>query len=626
MPTHPRPQLTRPDWLSLDGEWDFTAGQAAAAHDHVQFDQKIQVPYPPESRASGLSRHDPQTTVWYQRDLSVVDLAPWERVILHFGAVDYHATVWVNDQRCAEHRGGHTPFSFDITAALHSGQGRLVVRADDDALAFDQPRGKQEWRDESHAIWYPRTTGIWQTVWLERVPATRIIHVECTPRLVEWAFDIELKTIGPLAPGSCVRVQFSAEGHTLCDDTFALLGSRSLKRRVYLNDPGIVDERMELLWSPEHPQLIDVQVQLLNGTTVTDDVRSYTAMRDVRTLRGEFMLNGAGYVPRLVLDQGYWPDTLMTATDEQFRRDIELTKQLGFNGARKHQKIESPRYLYWCDVLGLLVWEEMPSAYSLSDDSVRDLSREWLEAVQRDRGHPCIVTWVPLNESWGVPDLPHNPAAQHLLRALYHLTRAADPSRPVISNDGWEHGTSDILGVHDYTSDPQALLKRFGTSQATEDTLRHFKARPYSRVLLLDPDMPIDAPVMLTEFGGTTYSDGLGAGWGYAHFTSSEAFLTHYEALLAAVHACRGLQGFCYTQLADTFQERNGLLTDARRFKADPTRLAAATRGAHSSVLYVQEGQVVDNPLGYDVLWLQRLARRTDSRRTPDGSPVLSSP
>lgn len=609
LPTHPRPQLTRPGWISLDGEWQFAFGQVESSPSSVQFDRQIHVPYAPESKASGVHDQGFHETVWYARDIRVTLNGPTQRVLLHFGAVDHQATVWVNGQRCGEHRGGHTSFWMDITDALQDGHGRVVVRADDQPTAFDLPRGKQNWRDEPHAIWYPRTTGIWQTVWIEQVPSCRVASVECTPNLTQWGFDVSAEFAGILPAQASVRVKLSVGGTCLSDDTFTLTSGR-VKRRVYLTDPGIVDERKQLLWSPEHPQLIDVLVQLLGDGQVMDEVASYTAMRDVRIVGGEFRLNGAGYVPRLVLDQGYWPDSLMTATDEQFQQDVRLTKQLGFNGARKHQKIESPRYLYWCDVLGLLVWEEMPSAYSLTDQSVRDLSSEWLEAIKRDRGHPCIMAWVPLNESWGVPDLPENPQARSLLHALYHLTRAADPTRPVISNDGWEHGPSDILGIHDYSSDPQALLGRYGTDELAAHTLRTGRAKPYGHAFLLEPEGALEGPVMLTEFGGSTFSDGIQGGWGYSLFNSSETFLQQYEALLGAVHSCAGLKGFCYTQLTDTFNERNGLLTEEREFKADAVRLAAATRGPHRTELYVEEGQGAANPFGYEEQWLHRLAQK----------------
>ena len=578
---HPRPLLTRPSWLSLNGEWAFALDPQSLGQPAQDYPERITVPYPPESRASGLHREDFCQTVWYRREVALPgDWAPG-RTLLHFGAVDYRARVWANGQFLGEHTGGHTPFSFDVTEQAASGSLTLTVRADDDPFAMDQPRGKQDWRREPHNIWYPRTTGIWQTVWLERVPDSYLRTLELLPDLERWGFTLRAALAGTPLEGAHLRLRLSVEGRTLSDDTYGLQGSE-LGRVVLLPDGGIDSIRGELLWSPERPTLIDVRAELLGADgAVLDTVEGYTAMRSVRVEDGQFLLNGSPCPLRLVLDQGYWPDSLMTATDDELRRDVELTKQLGFNGARKHQKIEDPRYLYWADRLGLLVWEEMPSAYALSDASVRALTHEWLAAIERDRAHPCIVAWVPLNESWGVPDLPVSPRARHLLDALYHLTKAADPSRPAIGNDGWEHGATDILSVHDYTDSPERILARYGSPAALAETLR--AGRPGNRQLLLDPARNTGQPAMLTEFGGIAFTPNATDGWGYSRARSAEDFVARYEGLLAAVHACEPLKGFCYTQLTDTFQEMNGLLDERRAFKGDPERLRRATTGERRS-------------------------------------------
>ncbi len=575
---HPRPLLTRPTWQSLNGEWSFAFDPTSSGEVHATqlFPERIQVPYPPESKASGLHREAYCKTVWYRHEVSVPQDWPAGRTLLHFGAVDYHAQVWVNDAFVGTHTGGHTPFAFDVTEQARSGTLRITVRADDDPLAMDQPRGKQDWRPEPHSIWYPRTTGIWQTVWLERVPDTFIGKLELLPDLERWGFNARVVLAGTPMPEARVRLKLSVEGRTLSDDTVSVLNGEA-DRMVLLPDGGIDSIRGELAWRPEHPVLIDVEAELLGADGTLDRVEGYTAMRSVRVQNGQFLLNGFPYPLRLVLDQGYWPDSLMSATDDELRRDVELTKQLGFNGARKHQKIEDPRYLYWADHLGLLVWEEMPSAYALTDRSVRALTREWLEAIERDRAHPCIVAWVPLNESWGVPDLPVNARAQHLLDALYHLTKAADPSRPVIGNDGWEHGATDILSIHDYTDQPEIIEARYGSTERVQTTLR--EVQPGHRTLLLDPARDSGQPVMLTEFGGIAFTPDATEGWGYSRARTSEDFVRRYEGLLGAVHRSAPLKGFCYTQLTDTFQEVNGLLNERREFKGDAERLRRATTG-----------------------------------------------
>ncbi|PTA69385.1 glycoside hydrolase family 2 protein [Deinococcus arcticus] len=592
--------MQRPLWSSLDGAWDF-AFDPQAAHGHpadVAFEQQIEVPYPPESRASGLHQHVHGRAVWYRRTVGCPREWTPGRTLLHFGAVDYHATVWVNGQKAGEHRGGHTPFAVDVTRFADA-PFEVVVRAEDDPLALDQPRGKQDWLPQPHSIWYPRTTGIWQTVWVERLPHTAVERLELQPDLDTWGVHVRASVQG-YRPGLKVRVRLSVPGETLADDVYSLSASE-LHRVVPLLDGGIDSHRSHLLWSPEHPQLIDALVEVLDGGgEVLDRVVGYTALRSVTLEQGRFLLNGSPYPLRLVLDQGYWPESLMTATSDQFRADVELTKRLGFNGVRKHQKLEDPQYLYWADRLGLLVWAEMPSAYRLSDRSIQSVTAEWMEAVMRDRGHPCVVAWVPFNESWGAPDLTRRGRSRSLVRALYELTRSLDPTRPVIGNDGWENDTTDILTIHDYTPAAEVLRERYGTREQTRETLLH--ARPGGRNLLLDPALADRGlPVMLTEFGGIAYMPDHQGGWGYSHAQDSESFTAHYEALLNAVHDSRGLAGFCYTQLTDTFQEKNGLLDEHRRFKGDPLRMLRATAGQRDPRT-VGAAEVPD-PFGYSPEW-----------------------
>jgi len=278
----------------------------------------------------------------------------------------------------------------------------------------------------------------------------------------------------------------------------------------------------------------------------------------------------------MVLGQGYWPDHGMTAPgDSALRRDVELAKDMGFNGVRKHQKIEAPRYLYWADPLGLLVWVEMPSAYRHTKTSVERLTREWIEVIRRDFSHPCVAAWVPFNESWGVPDLPDSPAQRHFVQTLYHLTKTLDPTRPVIGNDGWESIATDIIGIHDYDIHPERLTSRYGTHEGLPKLLQ--RERPGGRVLLVEGPGHTGQPVMLTEFGGIKLAQGDEETWGYYTATSPEQFAAHYVELLDAVRASPLLAGFCYTQFADTYQEANGLLYADRTPKVPLEHIAMAT-------------------------------------------------
>ncbi|BDP43724.1 beta-galactosidase (plasmid) [Deinococcus aetherius] len=599
---HPRPQFTRPGWRRLDGPWRFAPdGGGRWTHPrHVTFTHTILVPFPPESEASGIGDTAFHPVVWYAHTVQLSkDEVPegGERLLLHFGAVDYRARVWANGQLVAEHEGGHTPFTADLTDALVDGEAvELVVRAEDDPADFAQPRGKQDWQPEPHVIWYPRTTGIWQPVWLEKVPETRLDELVWTPHLDTWEVQLDVSLAGPLRPELSVRVRLTTPHEDLADDRYGVKAARTT-RRLALPDAGIAEQRNHLLWSPEHPHLIGAVVELLEGERVLDRVHSYTALRSVGIQGHRFTLNGHPYYLRMVLDQGYWPETLMAATDEQLRRDVELAKQLGFNGVRKHQKVEDPRWLHWCDRLGLLVWEEMPSHYRFSAQAATRLTREWTEVIARDRSHPCVIAWVPFNESWGVPELTTNATHTHYVQALYHLTKTLDPTRLAIGNDGWEFVVGDWLGIHDYAHEPEKLRARYGTPAAVTDTVE----RPWGPALRVSGFAGRDEPVMLSEFGGVAYSGTDRTGWGYSRVQDGAIFLERYEALLTAVHGLEGISGFCYTQLADTFQEENGLTTEHRVFKADPARLARATRGEANPQDVELEGDA--DPYGYSRRW-----------------------
>ncbi len=353
-----------------------------------------------------------------------------------------------------------------------------------------------------------------------------------------------------------------------------------MHRRIALSDPGIDDSRNSLLWSPTSPTLIEAKIELRTASgEILDTVHSYTALRSVATQGDRFVLNGRPLTLRLVLDQGYWEKTGLTAPDDAaLQRDIELVKKLGFNGVRKHQKIESQRFLYWADRAGLLVWEEMPSAYRYTTKSIHRLSREWLEVLERDRSHPCIIAWVPFNESWGVPDLPDSPAQRHYVQGLYHLTKAIDPSRPVIGNDGWENIATDIIGVHDYDDQPARIALRYGLNDIETKLLK--RERPGGRILTLGgKDFTTSQPIILSEFGGIAFGGDRKTTWGYSRSQTSEDFLERYRELLETVRSLPALAGFCYTQFTDTYQEVNGLLYIDRTPKAPFELIAQATSG-----------------------------------------------
>jgi beta-galactosidase/beta-glucuronidase len=576
---YPRPLLVRGEWVSLNGPWDFALEKEASwSHpSQVRWDQSIEVPFAPETKRSGIGDSEFHQACWYRRRFEPSALAPGERLHLHFGAVDYQATVWVDGTRCGTHEGGYTPFHFDVTDHVREGGvHEIVVFAFDNPKDLEQPRGKQDWQREPHLIWYPRTSGIWQTVWLERVPETRIGHVRYTPNLTRWEIDALVVIDGPRSGPLRLHARFNVGATVIADDTYVVV-AQDVHRRIALSDPGIDDSRNELLWSPNSPTLIDVQLELLNDDgRIIDRVTSYTALREISVQGDRVVLNGRPYQLRLVLDQGYWPDTGLTPPDDEaLRRDVELAKAMGFNGVRKHQKIEDPRYLYWADHLGLLVWEEMPSAYRFTTRSISRVKRQWEEAVARDYSHPCIASWVPFNESWGVPNLPDNAAERHYVQALYHFTKTLDPTRPVIGNDGWESVATDIIGIHDYDEDPQRMARRYYAKDVRVRLFQH--ERPGGRLLLLEGHQHADHPVVLSEFGGIALR-GEGT-WGYSQCNSSEDLARRYVDLLDVVHSLQLLAGFCYTQFTDTYQEANGLLYADRRPKFPLDEMARATQG-----------------------------------------------
>ena len=586
---YPRPLLRRKQWLCLNGPWRFEYDDALKYRipaDVPQWTYTIDVPFAPESRRSGINDTAFHRSCWYQRDFVLErDDAdgdqPTRRTLLHFGAVDYQAEVWVNDEFVCRHEGGHTPFSADITFAVRRGAAQQVtVRVLDDPFDLEKPRGKQDWRLKPHAIWYLRTTGIWQTVWIERVGHSHISRLRWTANLERWEIALHAVTGGDNVEDLRLNVTLRVGTSVLSSDEYGVM-HQEVHRRIGLSDPGVDDYRNELLWSPERPTLIEVDLQLKQDGVVIDEVFSYTAIRSISAQREKILLNGRSYMLRMVLDQGYWPDTLMTApSDEALRRDVELAKQMGFNGVRKHQKIEDPRFLYWADVLGLLVWEEMPSAYRFTARAINRTLREWTEVIERDQSHPCIIVWVPFNESWGVPDLTVVAAARDAVAALYHLTRTLDPTRLVIGNDGWESSATDIIGIHDYDPEPSHFRARYGPEVKPQELVdRRWAA---GRILTLDGFPHRGQPICLTEFGGMSRPNGdsvdIGE-WGYTIAADNQDYERRVTALIEVVRTTAMFSGFCYTQFADTFQESNGLLTSDRTPKFAIERIAAAVRG-----------------------------------------------
>jgi hypothetical protein len=587
---YPRPDLVRQGWTDLRGRWAFAYDdervglQQRWQRSGEAFDRQIVVPFPPESPASGIGDHGEHPVLWYRRVVSLeeacFEVGSGDRLVLHLGAVDHRATVWVDGQQVGQHEGGHTPFSLDITDALPSDAGAfaLVVRAEDEVGDPTQPSGKQTWLPEAAGLLHPRTSGIWQPVWLERRGPVAVERLTWTPDLPVARVRLTARlTAAPPRPVQ-LAVTLRLAGEVLAEQVVRVTGA-SVAVDVALPDAADCRRMQRLLWSPDRPTLLDAEVRLLDGEVLLDEVSSYVGYRSVEVDHSGFLLNGRPLAVKAVLEQGFWPESHLAApTDDALRREVELIKELGFNAVRIHQKVEDPRFLHWCDRLGLMVWAELPSAYAFSPVTVRRLTDEWLEVLERDAGHPCIVTWVVLNESWGVSFLAQVEAQRQFAQALTSLTRAVDPSRPVISNDGWEHVDSDVLSIHDYAQDPAMLHERYADRESLDRTLEH--GRPWRSRLLLPGQPTASRPVVLSEFGGISWAVRAEPGaWGYACAQDAEQYADRLASLFAAVTASRSLAGSCYTQLTDTATETNGLLDAARRPKLPMQELRAAIAG-----------------------------------------------
>ena len=455
-PEHPFPQFERKNWRSLNGTWDFAfdmnrSGLEKGFAQRTEFEEKILVPFCPESDLSGIGYKDFIPAVWYHRTLEITEQELEGKVYLHFGAVDYDCRVFVNGKEAGRHQGGYVSFAFEISSLLQAGENHLVVYAEDDTRSPLQPTGKQSDRYASYACSYTRTTGIWQTVWLEPVSASRFSWIRFTPDIDEGTVKIDYRLEqGTALPCEamitiCREEKPVFKGTVWCRELCSTITVDVFQKKALNGSFHFVGA----YWSPENPNLYEVTMALKNGTEVTDRVESYFGMRKVRIEGGRIYLNNQPYYQKLLLDQGYWEESLITApSDEDYKNDILMSKAICFNGCRKHEKVEDPRFLYWADHLGFLVWEAMASFWVYTPEGACAFMREWMDVIRRDYNHPSIIVWGMLNESWGVPGIYEN--QQSFSKSLYYMARSLDSTRLVISNDGWEMTDTDICAVHSY--------------------------------------------------------------------------------------------------------------------------------------------------------------------------------
>lgn len=577
-PEYPRPQFVRADWLCLNGEWQFEpdpgdSGEARGLRDRP-LTGRITVPFCPESPLSGIGNPDFCAAVWYRRAVQVPAAWAGRRVRLHFGAVDYDATVWIDGAEAVRHVGGFTPFAVTLPDAITGGSTfTAVVRARDDHRVR-KPMGKQSTRFENHGCHYTRTTGIWQTVWLE--PLSPLAHLErprITPLVAAGAFLVEARVAGRARGTTLALTLRDAAGATVA--TAAVPVGGDWTATAWLPVPAAARR----LWSPRDPHLYGLALELRAADgTVLDRVESYAGLRGVAVEGPALLLNGERVFQRLVLDQGYYPDGILTApTDDALRRDIELAQAVGFNGARLHEKVFEERFLYYADRLGYLVWGEFPDWPSLgwphpelAPAPLETYVTQWLEALERDYSHPCIVGWCPLNETVSRPDRLTD-RIDALTRALYAATKAADRSRPALDASGWAHrvAEADVYDAHDYEQDPAKLAAKLSDLAAYGADGAHGRPSVGWR----------GQPFLLSEFGGTWWNPAAAAhepSWGYGERPRTAAeFMERFAGLCGALLRHPQIAGYCYTQLTDVFQEQNGLYTFDRQPKFDAAALRA---------------------------------------------------
>lgn len=576
---YPRPSFERKSWLNLNGEWDFeyddnNLGLKNKWYENKEFSKKIIVPYVFQTELSGINEQEVHDVIWYSKDFDITEELKDKRVILHFGAVDYKADVWVNGIHLMNHEGGHVPFSVEITDVLKEKDNNIKVRVEDYTYDLEIPRGKQYWKEKSQGIFYTRTTGIWQTVWVEVVGKEYLKSTFITPDLDNKKVLLEYELDG-FSDNTYLEVEISLRDIEIVKDKIRIINGRG-KREFWLDQNITVDwnHQESWAWSPENPVLFDITFKVINDDSYVDEVKSYFGLRKVSIVSGKFMLNNRPYFQKLLLDQGYWEKSLLTApTDEDFIKDIELSKAMGFNGVRKHQKIEDPRYLYWADKLGFIVWGEIASAYNYSRNYATRMTKEWMEMIYRDYNHPCIVAWTPLNESWGVDCIMNNKNEQAHSASMYWLTKSLDQTRPVISNDGWDHTKSDLFTIHDYEWRREILEERYSSLDNILNSM------PSGRTLIAQGWEYEGQPIIVSEMGGISYKKSDWEGWGYSSASSDEDYAKRYYDVISPLLGSPLVQGFVYTQITDVEQEINGLLTYGREPKIDIEIIKAINEG-----------------------------------------------
>lgn len=566
---YPRPQLVRKDWKNLNGKWKFWYGDEEQPRV-----REITVPFTYETSASGINDTDVHGIVWYERTVELKSVDPdTHSVLLHFEGSDYRTRVWINGWLAGEHTGGYERFTFDITEYIKSGENKIRVCVED-SLSMTQPRGKQRWQKENFGCWYVQTTGIWKTVWIESVPQNYLKYVKMTPDVKNRSLHLEYE-MNLVGEQDCenlvIETEICMEDRVVNRSMTEVTGART-KMSLSLERQDGTEPWAIYLWRPEDPRLYDVTFRVWRNGQLLDQVYSYFGMREIEIRDGNILLNGIPLYQKLILDQGYWEESHLTPpSEEALIEDIDKIHALGYNGLRKHEKVEDERFLYWCDVKGMLVWSEAPSTYRFDDDAIEAFSREWLSIVKQNYNHPCIIVWTPFNESWGIPQVRTDKRQQDFTVGIYYMTKAIDAMRPVICNDGWEHTVSDILTLHDYEADGNRLYRHY--MDCRESILNNQVPHSGERFAFAEGYHYQGQPVIISEFGGIALT-GDDDGWGYGDkVESEEEFLQRFRSVTQAIKNLPYVCGYCYTQVSDVQQEVNGLMDIRRNYKTAPEKI-----------------------------------------------------
>ena len=551
---HPRPQMVREGWQNLNGEWDFEfdlsrSGLEQEFQTKGKFTKRINVPFCPESKLSGIGFVDFIPACWYRKTITITPQQKEGAILLHFGAVDYKCTVFINGIKTDSHKGGYSSFHFDISGLVQAGENTIVVCAEDDTRSLMQPTGKQSILFYSRHCHYTRTTGIWQTVWLEFAPKNRIASYKVIPDLNNTSADFAIKLAGD-TDAMTIKINATFEGRDM-GSTTARVNGNIANLRLALNESHP--------WDVGVGNLYDITIELIEDSTI-DKVTGYFGLRNVYLKDHAIYLNNRPVYQRLVLDQGFYPDGIYTApTDEALINDIKISMDIGFNGARLHERAFEERFLYHADRLGYLVWGEHAN-WGLDTSEPMALHAflpEWLELVERDFNHPSIVGWCPFNETW---DINRRKQVDDTLLVTYLATKAADPTRPVIDTSGNFHVITDIYDIHDYDQDVDSFSKKYKSLKKGEAYETHPHRQSYS-----------GQPYFVSEYGGTWWAKESTEGWGYGKNPDSiDEFVHRYVGLTNALISSEGICAFCYTQLYDVEQEQNGLYDYNRNPKFEP--------------------------------------------------------